>query len=417
MAKADEQKLLAFPSWLDEHMFIEFLQRDFKDYKAIKNFEVVQTSGEGENFTCLVVRVKIIVELNDGSQTSTSYIGKLLPTTSSTRDMIASWKIFDKEKLTYSSYIPEFEQMFMKKNKELSFGPRYYQPTNPASAELIILEDLGNRSFKNVNRQMGFDMAHTRAALDKLAQFHAASAVRFEVRGAYPEMYDRNLCSEEDKFKEFRETQANSLIKALPLYNAAYMESELQTYTSNAPDMFQARAPKFEDEFCCLNHGDLHCNNIMFQYDEHGEITETYFIDLQMSRYCSPAQDLIYVLLSSVSFELKLSKFDYFVFYYHSKLVEYLKLLDYTQPMPTLTALHIAILNHGDWVYPVISLLLPLLLIDPSEKANMDTMMDQESEGDQLRTTMFGHRTVVQEYKQLLPWAHNRGLFVYKTGN
>ncbi|TDG46856.1 hypothetical protein AWZ03_006740 [Drosophila navojoa] len=331
--------------------------------------------------------------------------------------MIASWKIFDKEKLTYSSYIPEFEQMFMKKNKELSFGPRYYQPTNPASAELIILEDLGNRSFKNVNRQMGFDMAHTRAALDKLAQFHAASAVRFEVRGAYPEMYDRNLCSEEDKFKEFRETQANSLIKALPLYNAAYMESELQTYTSNAPDMFQARAPKFEDEFCCLNHGDLHCNNIMFQYDEHGEITETYFIDLQMSRYCSPAQDLIYVLLSSVSFELKLSKFDYFVFYYHSKLVEYLKLLDYTQPMPTLTALHIAILNHGDWVYPVISLLLPLLLIDPSEKANMDTMMDQESEGDQLRTTMFGHRTVVQEYKQLLPWAHNRGLFVYKTGN
>lgn len=113
--------------------------------------------------------------------------------------------------------------------------------------------------------------------------------------------------------------------------------------------MFQARAPKFEDEFRCLNHGDLHCNNIMFQYDEHGEITETYFIDLQMSRYCSPAQDLIYVLLSSVSFELKLTKFDYFVFYYHSKLDKYLKLLDYAQPMPTLRGLHIAILNHGDW--------------------------------------------------------------------
>ncbi|KRG00842.1 LOW QUALITY PROTEIN: uncharacterized protein Dmoj_GI23537 [Drosophila mojavensis] len=345
---ADEQKLLDFPSWLDEHMFIELLQHDFKDYKAINNFEVVPTSDEGENFTCLVVRVKIIVELNDESQTATSYIAKLLPTTSSIRDMIASWKIFNKEKLTYNSYIPD--------------------------AELIILEDLGNRSFKNVNRQKGFDMAHTKAALDKLAQFFAASAVRFELKGAYLEMYDRNLCSEEDKFQEFRETQANSLIKALPLYNAAYMESEFQTYTSKAPDMFQAHAPKFEDEFRCLNHGDLHCNNIMFQYDEQGKITETYFIDLQMSRYCSPAQDLIYVLLSSVSFELKLSKFDYFVFYYHSKLVEYLKLLDYTQPMPTLTGLHIAILKHGDWVYPVISLLLPLLLIDPSEKTNMDTM-------------------------------------------
>lgn len=141
--------------------------------------------------------------------------------------MIASWKIFDKEKLTYSSYIPEFEQMFMKKRKQLSFGPKYYQPKNVPSDELIILEDLGNRSFMNVNRQKGFDMAHTKAVLDKLAQFHAASAVRFEAKGAYPEMYDRNLCSEEDKFQEFRDTQANSLIKALPLYDAAYMESEL----------------------------------------------------------------------------------------------------------------------------------------------------------------------------------------------
>lgn len=64
MTMADEQKLLDFPSWLDEHMFIELLQHDFKDYKAINNFEVVPTSDEGENFTCLVVRVKIIVELN-----------------------------------------------------------------------------------------------------------------------------------------------------------------------------------------------------------------------------------------------------------------------------------------------------------------------------------------------------------------
>lgn len=64
MAKASEDELLDLPSWLDEHMFIKFLQRDFKDFKAIKDFEVEQTSGKGENFTCLVVRVKITVELN-----------------------------------------------------------------------------------------------------------------------------------------------------------------------------------------------------------------------------------------------------------------------------------------------------------------------------------------------------------------
>ncbi|EDW59448.1 uncharacterized protein [Drosophila virilis] len=416
MEKTGEKEvpeLPELPNWLDEHMFVEFLQRDFKEFKAIKNFKIEPTGGKGENFTTLVVRVKINVELNDGSEAATSYIVKLLPTTLSTRDMIASWKIFDKEKLTYSSYVPEFEQMFRNNKKEITFGAKYYAPTTAASQELIILEDLGNRGFKNVNRQEGLNMAHTKAVLDKLAQFHAASAVRYEHKGAYPKLYDRNLCSEEDKFQEFRDTQAKSLIKALPLYEAAYMESELKSYTSIAPDMFQAHAPKFEGEFRCLNHGDFYCNNIMFQYDEQGEISETYFLDLQMSRYCSPAQDLIYILLSSVAFELKFSKFDYFVHYYHSRLVEYLSLLDYPQPLPTLRGLHVAILNHGDWVYPVISLLLPLVLIDPSEKTNMDTMMDQESEGDQLRNTMFGHQRVVQQYKQLLPWAYNRGLFVY----
>lgn len=141
--------------------------------------------------------------------------------------MIASWKIFDKEKLTYSSYVPEFEQMFRNNKKEITFGAKYYAPTNAASQELIILEDLGNRGFKNANRQEGLNMAHTKAVLDKLAQFHAASAVRYERKGAYPKLYDRNLCSEEDKFQEFRDTQAKSLIKALPLYEAAYMESEL----------------------------------------------------------------------------------------------------------------------------------------------------------------------------------------------
>jgi len=141
--------------------------------------------------------------------------------------MISSWKVFDKEKLSYSSYVPDFEQMYEKANKKISFGPKYYELNSSMSKELIVLEDLGNRGFKNANRQKGLDMDHTKQVLEKLAQFHAASAVRFELKGPYPDLYDRNLCSEEDKFQEFRDTQAKSLIKALPHYKAAHLESAL----------------------------------------------------------------------------------------------------------------------------------------------------------------------------------------------
>lgn len=63
--------------------------------------------------------------------------------------------------------------------------------------------------------------------------------------------------------------------------------------------------------------------------------------------------------------------------------------------------------------YPVISLLLPLILIDPNEKANMETMMDQQSDGKQLRNTMFGNPRVILHLKLILPWAYHRGLFEY----
>lgn len=119
--------------------------------------------------------------------------------------------------------------MFRNANKSIAFGANYYETSSPltASTELIILEDLGNHGFKNANRQKGLDMKHTLAVLEKLSQFHAASAVRYELIGAYPNLYDRNLCSDEDKFQEFRDTQARSLIQALPLYEAAYLESAL----------------------------------------------------------------------------------------------------------------------------------------------------------------------------------------------
>ncbi|KAH8359447.1 hypothetical protein KR093_006783 [Drosophila rubida] len=409
------QNIPEFPEWLDQNIFEEFLKLDFPNFKSINQFDIEQTCGKGENFTTLVLRVKFVVNLKDDSQVTTSYIVKLLPTTLSTRDMISSWKVFDKEKLSYSQYVPHFEQMYAKVNKKSRFGAKYYELTSPKTEEMIVLEDLGNRGFRNTNRQLGLDMDHTKTVLEKLAQLHAASAVYYELNGPYPYLYDRNLCSEEDKFQEFRETQAKSLIDALPHFGAEHLTYALKTYTSRAPDMYQAFAAKFENEFRCLNHGDFYCNNIMFQYDKNGKISETYFIDLQMSRYCSPAQDLIYFLLSSVSIDLKLSKFEYFISFYHSKLIENLKLLQYPKQLPKKRDLHVAIFNHGDWAYPVISLLLPLVLIDPNEKSNMDTLMDQDTEGDKFRNTLFGNPRIIQHYKKILPWAYNRGLFEYKN--
>ncbi|XP_016950795.1 uncharacterized protein LOC108025049 [Drosophila biarmipes] len=405
--KDDTEQL---PAWLDQQKFEEFIERDFPDLKKINSYQLEPSAGKGENYTTQLLRANFELELKDGSQQSVSYMAKILPNTGN-RDSVASWKVFDKERQTYGQFIPEFEQMYREAGKEITFGPRYYEATSQPEEELIVLEDLGRRGFKNVDRQAGLDILHTEAILEKLAQFHAASAVRFELKGAYPADYDRNLCSQDDSFKDFRENQTKAFVEAFPLYDASHLAKAVETFGRQAEDMFQAYAPQIEGEFRVLNHGDAWCNNFMFQHDGRGQLLETYFVDLQMSRFSSPAQDLLYFILSSTQLDIKIAKFDYLIRYYHEKLSENLRLLKYPKPLPSLRSLHQSIFTHADWILPVISLLLPIVLVDSSDDANMDSLMDSEGAGEKFRNNLLLNPRIIRHQKVILPWAFSRGAF------
>lgn len=100
-------------------------------------------------------------------------------------------------------------------------------------------------------------------------------------------------------------------------------------------------------EFNVLNHGDSWSNNIMFQYEESGKIKEVYMVDFQVSKYGTVAQDLYYFLISSTKLEDKLSKFDYYVKVYHDNLLEHLKILKYSKPLPSLRDIHKSLYKYG----------------------------------------------------------------------
>ncbi|KAH8232278.1 hypothetical protein KR032_003286, partial [Drosophila birchii] len=400
-----------FPAWIKPELFREFLDHDFPDLKTIKSFRLETTGGNGENYTTLLLRANFELELKDGSQKESSYMAKILPNNLN-RDNVITWQVFEKERTSYRQYIPEFEQMYRDAGKEITFGARYYESKKPLEEEVIVLEDLGRQGFRNVNRQLGLDLQHTEAVLAKLAQFHAASAVRYQLKGAYPAVYNRNLCSKQDDFKEFRHNQVKAFVEAMPLYEASDLAQSVESFGRQADDMFQQYAPQIEGEFRVLNHGDAWCNNFMFQYDETtGKLRETYFVDLQMSRFSSPAQDLLYFILSSTQLDIKIAKFDYLIKYYHDKLTENLQLLKYSKPLPSLRSLHQSIFRYGDWILPIITVLLPIVLVDGSDDANMDSMMDSEGSGEKFRHNLFKNPRIIRNQKEILPWAHRRGAF------
>lgn len=90
------------------------------------------------------------------------------------------------ENETYLSVLPKFESLYKAKGLELSFAPRTYKFTEslkqePKLADIVLMDDLGQDGYKNLNRLEGLNFEQTKYVLKKIAQFHAAGAQCYRV--------------------------------------------------------------------------------------------------------------------------------------------------------------------------------------------------------------------------------------------
>ncbi|XP_075145778.1 uncharacterized protein LOC142220487 isoform X1 [Haematobia irritans] len=400
------------PEWLTQDLFREFLEKDFPNFKKIKNFIVKPAVATGENYMTVLLRVNLSVEMPDSSMKTTSYMLKILPSVEKFKMMVKQWQVFAKELRTYTKLIPKFEEYYGRAGVKVKFAPCILEPLRTKiDDDLLILEDLRLKGFKNFNRHLGLDLLHTKAVLKKLAQFHAASAYYVDMEGPFPSLYDQCFSSAKDVFGGHRQRIASNFRQNLHLYgDVMHLEEKLKIYIPQQPDYYQTNFKHQPGEFQVLNHSDLWINNIMFQYHDDGSIKETYFIDYQMCRYGSPAQDLYYFLLSSIHIEIKIKYFDYFIAFYHRDLDENLKLLSYKGNIPTLKDLHVALLNHDYCGYSAVINPLPVALTQPQDDVNMDNMMSADDSHD-VRKDMFRSESYVDHMRIILPWMVYRGIF------
>lgn len=110
---------------------------------------------------------------------------------------------------------------------------------------------------------------------------------------------------------------------------------------------FMASAEPMQSGFIVLNHGDSWCNNILFKNNSEGNLTSMRYIDYQMSFWGSPATDLGYFIISSVSDDVKIEQFDNLLLHYHEELTKALKVLNYEKRIPTLAELQIDMIEKG----------------------------------------------------------------------
>ncbi|KAH8383613.1 hypothetical protein KR009_009669 [Drosophila setifemur] len=400
------QKDVFIPDWVKAEVFEDLLKKEVKDYKETTSFRAKAGVPVGENYATVMLRVELDVETKDKSQITKAFMLKTPHQSEDYRKVLEKTNIFDVERGMYLEVIPELEKLYSDVGVEVKFGAEAYDI--PASDAYVLLEDLRPRGFRNADRLQGLDQVHAESVLRKFAQWHAASAVRVEKKGPYPETYTKGFLQNEEVVDAFCTRSIKVFMEHVHLCKGheAYL-TDLKIASDKILDIVDELNHPKPEEFNALNHGDGWSNNIMFQYNEKNEITNTYFVDFQLPKWGTVAQDLYYFLLSSTSLDVKVAKFDYFIWFYHRELVKHLKLLKYSKPLPTLRSIRDDLSKYNSWAYLCSASIMGFVLLDPADGADIEKVLNDPDSS--FKKSLFQNPRFQRHMEVLLPWLQHRG--------
>ncbi|XP_058119619.1 uncharacterized protein LOC131284805 [Anopheles ziemanni] len=407
------------PEWMTKEFFVDAIAAKLTlpvtDF-TIADLDVRPATEAGDNYASVLYRVAVSVQVH-GSEghTTVSLIVKALPKFGLTDELIQQMNLFPKEMTMYGKVLPSLEQLYHQRGRtDVMFGPRCLKHgTEPT--DVIVMEDMRDRDFRLVNRRQGMDMDHTLTVLRCMAQFHAASVVYYGQRGPSEQRLLEGMFAEKGR-KMHEQLQA---MQSAFMYMVVSGWSEKGKFFANlmkhwGMDMFDASLKVSRadpQKFNVLNHGDMWCNNIMFHYTTDNAIDEIVLIDYQISFWSSPAIDLLYFLMTSVNSDLRLPQLDYFIRYYHEQLMENLNFLDYTEKRPTLKELHSDVIGHGLFGFVIALTLLPVVLLEKTDDASMDLMLDMGEAGANFKLKLYNNPEYVRQMTQIMEHFYNLGAF------
>ncbi|XP_065086874.1 uncharacterized protein LOC135708697 [Ochlerotatus camptorhynchus] len=414
--KTVDQQPTKIPDWLNEtffeDIFVEKQRLDRGKFK-VKINSTSLTGGAGENYTSTLYRANVDAVCDDGSIKSLIVIIK----TMITAPEMKTFSVFTREKHFYEETLPAMERMWAEAGETVRFGPRCWK-TNEGEADTIVLDDLGAEGYSVGNRHLGANLEHVHILLAKLAKFHAAGATHYRKNETTSSLYDNILIKPNGK--EFMEKYLNTIA---PVFLESLSTSsgheryiaKLEKSTENVYEKLSAALTKDDSGFVTLCHGDVWTNNHMYSYHGSGAPKDVLLIDFQGPYYGSPVGDLFYYIISSSSLELKKStQFDELIQYYQKQLAKGLKKLNYPGAIPSLRDIQIEILKRGFFGMYCLYSILPIVLADKSDNANLAGLIGDDEENHKFRYDLFNNPLFHEHLRSLFKIFDVRGLLEFE---
>ncbi|XP_017079837.1 uncharacterized protein LOC108113673 [Drosophila eugracilis] len=409
---------LVIPKWLNKSKFESVLAKDEPDYSKITNFTAVAAVPPGGNFTSVMLRVYLDLEMKGGTQKRKSYVVKTTLDSDKGGKAVEEMRCFQKEQHMYSTYLPEFEKLYREAGHPIQLMPKCLEIGEMEGKLYIIFEDLAAQNYVGADRNKGVNMEHMRMSLRKLAELHAASVIYRERHGPYHIDFDHGFAKKDNIQHSIRGFE----VKA-PEYKAAMKTWGMdESYYKNFPTTEQYAKLCLESlhvdsqDFNVLTHGDFSASNILYKYDENGSLSEALLLDFQICKWGSPAQDLLMIISISAENDLRYKEFDNFVRIYWEYLIDCLKVLKYEKPLPQLRDIQCSIYKKANTfnIFFVVMNHLPGHLLPSCKESNLHTITSTEEAGKIFRLRAYTNPTFVKVIKEFYPFLCNRGLFNFE---
>ncbi|XP_026497448.2 uncharacterized protein LOC113401667 [Vanessa tameamea] len=185
--------------------------------------------------------------------------------------------------------------------------PKCYYVCSDYCKEVIVMQNMCVKGYKPYVGTKFLDLDHIIIALKSLAKFHALSYLLKEKNeDAYEEVKEYCKPLTEKSNKGYIDIMTDRLKKALKVFENTTYVPLLEMLEQKCVKLIESATNSTKS--LCLCHGDMWMANLLFQYKDDIPISAC-IIDYQTTRICSPAFDVLYLIVSSTSTLLRKEHF------------------------------------------------------------------------------------------------------------
>lgn len=281
----------------------------------VTSFEINPGCAKGDNFNSDVLRIVVEARVTSaqGTPLPTHYslITKFLPGNEAQQAITKAFGAPKREQITLSHILPAFNAFQKERggDKYRINGPEHVYGVCEVNECVLMMQDLREVGFQVADKRRGLDLSQLKVAVQHMARLHAVSYAfsrTHDFLAMYPDFQDVPIAS------EMTSAVAKVIIEGL--------QDALQGRKEEFPGLLEALTSKKDDlaskmrdavilsgkeAVVCLCHGDFWTNNIMFKYDEAGEVKDFAMIDWGNVYWRSPILDLQYLIATSTQQDLR----------------------------------------------------------------------------------------------------------------